>query len=123
MTHLISGNKFGPNKDIPDFSGKVGQLTPRNKHQIPSQVLQHNADYMKQRYTSSLVAQQESVSRSQPIFSKFLLLSQKEEHADEATEVLKKYADTGNVHRAQCDLKDLKKDGPSCKAVDGRETD
>ena len=41
--------------------------------------------------------------------SKILLLSQKEEHADEAMEELKKYGDTSKVHWVQCDLKDLKK--------------
>lgn len=27
MAHLITGNKFDPNKDIPDLSGKVSQPT------------------------------------------------------------------------------------------------
>lgn len=40
--------------------------------------------------------------------SKILLLSQKEEHADEAIEELKKYGDASKVHWVQCDLKDLK---------------
>lgn len=41
--------------------------------------------------------------------SKILLLSAKEQHADEAMEELKKYGDTSKVHFVQCDLKDLKK--------------
>lgn len=41
--------------------------------------------------------------------SKILLLSQKEEHADEAMEELKKYGDASKVHWVQCNLKDLKK--------------
>lgn len=41
--------------------------------------------------------------------SKILLLSQKEEHADEAIEELKKYGDASKVHWVRCDLKDLKK--------------
>lgn len=41
--------------------------------------------------------------------SKILLLSQKEEHAEEAIEELKKYGDASKVHWVQCDLKDLKK--------------
>ena len=41
--------------------------------------------------------------------SRILLLSQKEEHADEAVEELKKYGDASKVHWVQCDLKDLKK--------------
>lgn len=40
--------------------------------------------------------------------SKILLLSQKEEHADEAIEELKKYGDASKVHWVQCNLKDLK---------------
>lgn len=27
MAHLITGNKFDPNKDIPDLSGKVSHLS------------------------------------------------------------------------------------------------
>ena len=41
--------------------------------------------------------------------AKILLLSQKEEHADDAQEELKKYGDASKVHWVQCDLKDLKK--------------
>ena len=41
--------------------------------------------------------------------SKVILVSQKEEHADEAMEELKKYGDTNRVHWVQCDLKDLKR--------------
>ena len=40
--------------------------------------------------------------------SKLILVSQKEEHAEEAIEELKKYGDTSRVHWVQCDLKDLK---------------
>lgn len=29
MAHLITGNKFDPNKDIPDLSGKVSEQ-PKN---------------------------------------------------------------------------------------------
>lgn len=41
--------------------------------------------------------------------SKLILVSQKEEHAEEAIEGLKKYGDTNRVHWVQCDLKDLKR--------------
>lgn len=41
--------------------------------------------------------------------SKVILVSQKEEHAEEAMEELKKYGDTNRVHWVQCDLKDLKR--------------
>lgn len=40
--------------------------------------------------------------------SKIILLSQKEEHANEAVEELEKYGDTNKVQWIQCDLKDLK---------------
>ena len=41
--------------------------------------------------------------------AKIILVSQKEEHAEEAMEELKRYGDTGKVHFVQCDFKDLKK--------------
>ena len=41
--------------------------------------------------------------------SKLILVSQKEEHAEEAMEELKKYGDIDRVHWVQCDLKDLKR--------------
>jgi len=41
--------------------------------------------------------------------SKIILVSQKEQHAEEAMEELKKYGDTSKVHFVQCDLKDLRK--------------
>ena len=41
--------------------------------------------------------------------SKIILVSQKEEHAEEAKEELKKYGDASRVHWVQCDLKDLKR--------------
>ena len=41
--------------------------------------------------------------------SKLILVSQNEEHAEEAMEELKKYGDTNRVHWVQCDLKDLKR--------------
>lgn len=49
--------------------------------------------------------------------SKILLLSQKEEHAAEATEELKKYGDASKVHWVQCDLKDLKKTNEVAKQL------
>lgn len=41
--------------------------------------------------------------------SKIILVSQKEEHAEEAKEELKKYGDIRKVHWIQCDLKDLER--------------
>ena len=87
MAHLITGNKFDPNKDIPDLTGKVYVVTGGTAgigYGITAHLLQHNA-------------------------SKIILLSQKEEHAQEATDALKEYGDTSKVHWVQCDLKDLKK--------------
>lgn len=40
--------------------------------------------------------------------SRIILLSQKEEHAEEAKEELKKYGDASKVEWIQLDLKDLK---------------
>lgn len=40
--------------------------------------------------------------------SKIILLSQKEEHANEAVKEPEKYGDTNKVQWIQCDLKDLK---------------
>ncbi|KAL9626911.1 MAG: hypothetical protein Q9164_007762, partial [Protoblastenia rupestris] len=87
MAHLITGNKFDPNKDIPDLSGKVFIVTGGTAgigFGITAHLLQHNA-------------------------AKIILVSQKEEHAEEAKEALEKYGDTSRVHWKQCDLKDLKK--------------
>lgn len=51
--------------------------------------------------------------------AKIFLLSQKEEHADEAIEELKKYGDTNKVHWIQCDLKDLKQTDSAAKQLQG----
>ena len=87
MAHIITGNKFDPNKDIPDLSGKVFIVTGGTAgigFGITAHLLQHNA-------------------------AKIILVSQKEEHAEEAKEALEKYGDTSRVHWKQCDLKDLKR--------------
>ncbi|KAL9578714.1 MAG: hypothetical protein Q9212_005545 [Teloschistes hypoglaucus] len=86
MVSILTGNKFDPNKDIPDLSGKVYIITGGTAgigFGITAHILQHNA-------------------------AKIIILSQKEEHADEAIEELKKYGDTAKVHWTQLDLKDLK---------------
>ncbi|KAL2054962.1 hypothetical protein ABVK25_004784 [Lepraria finkii] len=95
MAHLITGNKFDPNKDIPDLSGKVYVVTGGTAgigFGITAHLLQHNA-------------------------SKIILLSQKEEHAEEAEEELKKYGDNSRVHWVQCDLKDLKQTNEVAKQL------
>ncbi|KAL8959996.1 MAG: hypothetical protein Q9183_005540, partial [Haloplaca sp. 2 TL-2023] len=86
MTSILTGNKFDPNKDIPDLSGKVFIITGGTAgigFGITAHILQHNPE-------------------------KIVLLSQKEQHADEAMEELKKYGDTTKVQWVQLDLKDLK---------------
>ncbi|KAL9127397.1 MAG: hypothetical protein Q9217_003715 [Psora testacea] len=86
MAHLITGNKFDPNKDIPDLNGKVYIVTGGTAgigYGITAHLLQHNA-------------------------AKVIIMSQKEQHAQEAMEALKEYGDTSRVHWVQCDFKDLK---------------
>ena len=67
MAHLITGNKFDPNKDIPDLSGKVCQLL--FTVQYPRRQPNHSADCPRTRYTSSRAAQQGSDSASRPTSS------------------------------------------------------
>lgn len=86
MTHFITANKFDPNKDIPDLTGRVYVVTGGTAgigFGITAHLLQHNA-------------------------ARVILLSQKEEHADKAKEELKKYGDSSRVEWIQLDLKDLK---------------
>ena len=110
MAHLITGNKFNPDKDIPDLSGRVWGIflstaqmqrvgqplmciltqvyvvtggTAGIGFGITAHLLQHNA-------------------------ARVILLSQKEEHADEAMVELKKYGDSSRVEWIQLDLKNLK---------------
>ncbi|KAL8871038.1 MAG: hypothetical protein Q9174_003050 [Haloplaca sp. 1 TL-2023] len=86
MVSILTGNKFDPNKDIPDLSGKVFIITGGTAgigFGITAHILQHNP-------------------------AKIILLSQKEQHANEAMEELKKYGDTSKVQWIQLDLKDLK---------------
>ena len=47
------------------------------------------------------------------------MLSQKEEHAEDAIEELKKYGDASKVRWVQCDLKDLKKTDEVAKHLTG----
>ncbi|OJD37380.1 nad-binding protein [Diplodia corticola] len=83
---LLGNNKFDPNKDIPDLSGKVYAVTGGSAgigYGIVAHLLQHNA-------------------------SKIYLLSNKEEHAEEAQEGLKKYGDSARVEWKKCNLQDLR---------------
>ncbi|KAG6995668.1 hypothetical protein G7Y79_00043g079520 [Physcia stellaris] len=86
MAHLITGNKFDPDKDIPDLSGKVYVITGGSAgigFGITAHLLQHNA-------------------------ARIVILSQKEEHVEEAKQELKKYGDSSKVEWIQLDLKNLK---------------
>jgi len=49
--------------------------------------------------------------------AKIILLSQKEEHAMEAMEELKKYGDTSRVNWVQCDFKNMKKTDEVAKGL------
>jgi len=82
----LTGNSFDPNKDIPDLSGKTFVITGGTAgigYGITAHILQHNP-------------------------SKIFLLSNKEEHAEEAQHDLQKYGDTTKVHWMKCNLQDLK---------------
>lgn len=85
MAHLLTGNKFSPNEDIPDLSEKVYVVTGGTAgigFGITAHLLQHGA-------------------------ARIILLSQKEEHADKAKRELEKYGNTSKVEWRQIDLKDL----------------
>ncbi|KAL8790391.1 MAG: hypothetical protein Q9195_006409 [Heterodermia aff. obscurata] len=85
MAHLLTGNKFDPNEDIPDLSEKLYVVTGGTAgigFGITAHLLQHGA-------------------------ARIILLSQKEEHADEAKRELEKYGNTSRVEWRQIDLKDL----------------
>ncbi|KAI1378038.1 NAD(P)-binding protein [Hypoxylon crocopeplum] len=81
-----SSNKFDPNTDVPDLSGKVFVVTGGSAgigYGISAHILQHNP-------------------------AKLYLLGKKEEHLAEAEEGLKKYGDVSRVEFVKCELEDLK---------------
>ncbi|KAF2092319.1 NAD(P)-binding protein [Saccharata proteae CBS 121410] len=95
MAKALTGNKFDPNKDVPDLSGKVYVVTGGTAgigFGIAAHLLQHNP-------------------------AKVYLLSDKEEHADEAQEGLKKYGDVERVHWYKCNLRDLKQVDQTAKEL------
>ncbi|EOA83159.1 hypothetical protein ACJQWK_00134 [Exserohilum turcicum] len=80
------GSAFDPNTDIPDLSGRVYVVTGGSAgigYGIVAHLLQHNP-------------------------AKIYLLSNKEDHADEAQEALKEWGDTSKVEWRKCNLEDLK---------------
>ena len=83
---VLTGNKFDPNKDIPDLANKVYIVTGGSAgigFGITAHILQHNP-------------------------AKIYLLSNKEEHAEEAKEELKKWGDANKVEWKKCNIQDLK---------------
>ena len=84
MAHLLTGNKFG-REDIPDLSEKVYVVTGSTAGiglGITAQLVQHGA-------------------------IRIILLSQKEEHAENSKRELEKYGNTSTLEWRQIDLKDL----------------
>ncbi|KAF2821452.1 NAD(P)-binding protein [Ophiobolus disseminans] len=82
----LSSNTFDPNNDIPDLSGKVYIVTGGSTgigYGIVAHILQHNPE-------------------------KLYLLSNKEQHADEAKGALKEFGDASKVEWRQCNLEDFK---------------
>jgi NAD(P)-dependent dehydrogenase (short-subunit alcohol dehydrogenase family) len=49
--------------------------------------------------------------------ARIILVSQKEEHAEEAREALQKYGDVSRVHWVHCDLKDLTQTNETAKRL------
>ncbi|RYP73955.1 hypothetical protein DL771_003266 [Monosporascus sp. 5C6A] len=82
---LGSSNKFDPNTDIPDLTGKVYVVTGGSAgigYGISAHILQHNPE-------------------------KLYLIGKREQHLEEAEEGLKKYGDVSRVELLQCDFEDL----------------
>ncbi|KAF2774565.1 NAD(P)-binding protein [Teratosphaeria nubilosa] len=82
---LGSSNKFDPNKDIPDLSGKVFVVTGGSAgigFGITAHLLQHNPE-------------------------KIYLHGKKEEHIAEAEKGLEKYGDVSRIQSVQIELEDL----------------
>ncbi|KAI1356584.1 NAD(P)-binding protein [Xylaria sp. FL0043] len=80
-----SSNKFDPNTDIPDLSGRVYIVTGGSAgigYGIAGHILQHNC-------------------------ARLYLVGKKEEHLSEAQNLLQKYGDVSRIELVQCDLEDL----------------
>jgi WW domain-containing oxidoreductase len=104
MTHLITGNKFDPTKDVPDLQGKARcLLTHGPQHDL---TLEHQQTYVVTGGSAGIgfgiVAH-----LLEHKASKVYLLSNKTEHQDAANEELKKYGDVSNVELVQCNLASL----------------
>ncbi|KAI1736743.1 NAD(P)-binding protein [Xylaria scruposa] len=80
-----SSNKFNPDTDIPDLSGRVYVLTGGSAgigYGIAAHILQHNCE-------------------------KLCLIGKREEHSAEAHDSLRKYGDISRVELIQCEFEDL----------------
>ncbi|KAI8941953.1 hypothetical protein NX059_000065 [Plenodomus lindquistii] len=86
---------FDPNTDVPDLSGKVYVVTGGSAgigYGIVAHILQHSPE-------------------------KIYLLSNKEEHANEAQEALKEWGDASKVEWRQCNLEDFKQTDEVAKSL------
>lgn len=134
MVSILTGNKFDPNKDIPDLNGKVRD---REEGSRPKKLIAAHKVYIVTGGTAGIgfgivcgesertnhdrygVNDAQTAHLLQHNPASIFLLSQKEEHADEAMEELKKYGDTDKVHWIHCDLKDLKQTDSAAKQLQG----
>ncbi|KAI9888113.1 MAG: hypothetical protein M1823_000048 [Watsoniomyces obsoletus] len=97
MASLITGNKFDPNNDIPDLSGKVFVVIGGSAgigFGIVAHLLQHKA-------------------------SKIYMLSMKEEHAVQAKESVQQWGDADKMEWVQCNLEDLQQVDQVAKKLKG----
>lgn len=92
----LTGNKFDPNTDVPDLSGKVYVVTGGSAgigYGIVAHLLQHNA-------------------------AKIYLLSMKEEHAEEAKrDLADNWGDASKVEWRQCNLESFKQTDQVAKTL------
>ncbi|KAI9839379.1 MAG: hypothetical protein M1837_002103 [Sclerophora amabilis] len=97
MGPLLGGNKFDPNNDIPNLSGKVFAVTGGSAgigFGIVAHLLQHDP-------------------------ARVYILSNIEEHADEAVEELKEWGDVGKIEWVKTDLADLRQTDEVAKKLKG----
>ncbi|KAI9678271.1 MAG: hypothetical protein M1817_006216 [Caeruleum heppii] len=95
MASLITGNKFDPSKDVPDLSGKTYVVTGGSAgigFGIVAHLLEHSP-------------------------AKVYLLSNKEEHADDAVTALKNWGDVSKIEWVKYNLSDLKQTDEAAKKL------
>ena len=102
MASMLTGNKFDPNEDIPDLSGKV---TCHYHPQVSR--LTRDQQYIVVGGTAGIgFGITAHILQHKP--AKLYLLSKKPEHGDEALKELGKYGDVSIVEYMKCELEDLK---------------